>query len=914
MDSALSIYVSSTYRDLTEYRQAVAAVIRRLGHRAVAMEDYGATDLRPLAKCLQDVAGCDLFVGLLGLRYGYVPDDAEAQGRSITEMEYREACARGVPVLMFLLGESAAPEGCEEPQRSLRDELCRDRVVDFFSSPEEAAVKVSTAIAGHMHARMTDELERIYREAQEATAEQERQQQAEMERLRKEQEEVDRRRRAEQTELVAGPIPSGIVQHFRDRVNQLGQLYEALSDERLHLVIVCGRGGMGKTALITKLVREIYDVIAEATYPPAADRIVYLTLRQAEYRSPDKIVDLICRTLPLEEAEQLRQKWQSNLSLTEKLEFLFHRALTNQRYLIVLDNFEDVLDEDNTVLDEFAELRTFIERAVEFDHRAIIMATSRRSVMLSSELEGRAGERKDEVSLDVGLPEDEAVALLRELDRDGRAGTADATDEVLRRLARQCHGIPRTIEVLVGWLKQHPTWDLERLLDDEQALNDIVSNPARELYASLTAPEQLILQVLAVYGRPVPLAAIRQMLPGLPVDGLLDGLVRNYVVTYDRRKFSLHPLDQHYAYERIPAASEYSRESLHRAAAEFWQQVRKPTSEWQDIDDLEPQLEEFHHLASAGLYDQAAEILGDIDFDYLWQWGYGSQMLKLRQELAGRLTDPHLMITNLGSMGRAYWTVGALRDSVACFREGMALARDESEWGNMLIYANNAAELHLWLGEFDEAARLIEATLPLAERVHHLYSQELLCSAAAMLNLLRHDHETAVAFADRAVAIPEASSRPYNVAYDLSVAARCHLHLGQSAEASACCERALRHEAQVPQNRTWCYVGIARLQQGQGEAAEDAFSRGVEAGRALLDRTPSAWEAMYYLAFCLLGLGRTAEATDLLAEAIRACDGRGVLMDALDHVALMASLPEPPPALDEAATLLQAALDMPDRE
>lgn len=914
MDSALSIYVSSTYRDLTEYRQAVLAVIRRLGHRAVAMEDYGATDLRPLAKCRQDVAGCDLFVGLLGLRYGYVPDDAEAQGRSITEMEYREARARGVPVLMFLLGENAAPEGCEEPQRSLRDELCRDRVVDFFATPQEAAVKVSTAIADHMRSKMSEELERIYREAQEATAEQERQQQAEMERLRKEQEEADRRRRAEQTELVAGPIPSGIVQHFRDRVDQLGQLYEALSDERLHLVIVCGRGGMGKTALITKLVREIYDVIAEATYPPAADRIVYLTLRQAEYRSPDKIVDLICRTLPLEEAEQLRQKWQSNLSLTEKLEFLFHRALANQRYLIVLDNFEDVLDEDNTVLDEFAELRTFIERAVEFDHRAIIMATSRRSVMLSSELEGRAGERKDEVSLDVGLPEDEAAALLRELDRDGRAGTADAADEVLRRLARQCHGIPRTIEVLIGWLKQHPTWDLERLLDDEQALNDIVSNPARELYASLTAPEQLILQVLAVYGRPVPLAAIRQMLPGLPVDALLDGLVRNYVVTYDRRKFSLHPLDQHYAYERIPAAGEYSRESLHRAAAEFWQQVRKPDAEWQTIDDLEPQLEEFRHLTRAGLFEQAAVILDHIDFDYLWQWGFGEQMLRLREELAGHLTDPELLTSNLGSIGRAYYTVGRLRDAFDCFRKAMVRAQESLDWEKLIVYANNATEVHCCLGELDEAALLLDAYLPMAERLGYRYGEGVLCNVAAVLNLRRHDYGAALAFAQRAIAIPQEHLRPYNIVSTLADAGRCQLHLGLTAEAIACCRSALRHEAQVPQNRTWCYIGIARLQQGQGEAAEDAFSRGVEAGRALLDRTPSDWEAMYYLAFCLLGLGRTAEATDLLAEAIHACDGRGVLMDAFDHVALMASLPEPPPALDQAATLLQAALDMPDRE
>ena len=51
-----TIYLSSTYEDLTEHREAVYRALRRLGHDVRAMEDYVATDQRPVDKCLADVA------------------------------------------------------------------------------------------------------------------------------------------------------------------------------------------------------------------------------------------------------------------------------------------------------------------------------------------------------------------------------------------------------------------------------------------------------------------------------------------------------------------------------------------------------------------------------------------------------------------------------------------------------------------------------------------------------------------------------------------------------------------------------------------------------------------------------------------------------------------------------------------
>jgi hypothetical protein len=59
------IFVSSTFKDLEEYREKVRTVLRRIDHEDTAMEYFVAEDKRPLDKCLEAVASCDFYVGIL---------------------------------------------------------------------------------------------------------------------------------------------------------------------------------------------------------------------------------------------------------------------------------------------------------------------------------------------------------------------------------------------------------------------------------------------------------------------------------------------------------------------------------------------------------------------------------------------------------------------------------------------------------------------------------------------------------------------------------------------------------------------------------------------------------------------------------------------------------------------------------
>jgi len=161
-----SVYISSTFSDLKDYREAVARALRKSGVSVIAMEDYVASDERPLERCLEDIRNSDIYVGIFAHRYGFIPTENNEQGRSITELEYRQAQQAGKPCLIFLLDENArwlpkfmdsSLDGGDNGQRirTLRTELGNDRLASFFQEPHELAALVTAAVARNQTDRPT---------------------------------------------------------------------------------------------------------------------------------------------------------------------------------------------------------------------------------------------------------------------------------------------------------------------------------------------------------------------------------------------------------------------------------------------------------------------------------------------------------------------------------------------------------------------------------------------------------------------------------------------------------------------------------------------------------------------------------------------------------------------------------------
>lgn len=97
---AYRVFISSTYIDMIPYRDALQTAITNCDSVAYGMERFVPAPIRPLDRCYEEIAGSQIYILLLGHRYGEIDNDS---GKSYTELEYDKAKEMGLPILAFLL-------------------------------------------------------------------------------------------------------------------------------------------------------------------------------------------------------------------------------------------------------------------------------------------------------------------------------------------------------------------------------------------------------------------------------------------------------------------------------------------------------------------------------------------------------------------------------------------------------------------------------------------------------------------------------------------------------------------------------------------------------------------------------------------------------------------------------------------
>jgi hypothetical protein len=154
-----TVFLSSTGKDLHEYREAVIAHLARLDHfHCDAMEHFGAHDAGPIKFCRKRVRAADIYVGLIGLYRGWEPTEDNPDKRSITEMEYDWACEPPAkPRLLYITPndfpalEPASQKGPATRQAKFRRRLLAAHVVDQknFRNPDALSAAVLCGLNNH---------------------------------------------------------------------------------------------------------------------------------------------------------------------------------------------------------------------------------------------------------------------------------------------------------------------------------------------------------------------------------------------------------------------------------------------------------------------------------------------------------------------------------------------------------------------------------------------------------------------------------------------------------------------------------------------------------------------------------------------------------------------------------------------
>ncbi|MEU8284162.1 glycosyltransferase [Micromonospora sp. NPDC048905] len=471
-------------------------------------------------------------------------------------------------------------------------------------------------------------------------------------------------------------MPRGSSVAFVDREDYLPPLCDLIRNPEVPVVLLHGRDGIGKTAML----RHLYDDPAQACPGSPFDGIVYLSYRSHRWITPESLLADIARIAQsgADDQPHARRPWRTMLG-----EVL--TAVSGLKVIVMIDDADDLFDDRGECKDR--ELRELIiTLGVQAPEHSItlLFSVQHQPAAFLGDLRRRA----KTLSLERGLPRLWAKNLLRSLDHD-QLGLGTASEAELDRLYDMTRGHPRSLELIVGLLRT-TAWTVAVLANRIDGLPDAPEVLLQLMADELTRTELRVMQALAVYGRPVPPKAVDYLLhdivQGADSRGPLHRLFGRNLV---RRR------EDHYYIPRVPdaqfflstlldgrvAASGLDRPTLWQQATSYLQAQR--VHPVRTVDDLWPRLGEIElHLrigeanGSIAALRAALELMDDIDDRYLARWGQSRIFTAWRRRLIGALGEPALEGRNLSYLVAAVQQQDGQPDDLDNLRKALRHAAD----------------------------------------------------------------------------------------------------------------------------------------------------------------------------------------------------------------------------------------------
>ncbi|HWT02623.1 MAG TPA: DUF4062 domain-containing protein [Pyrinomonadaceae bacterium] len=496
------VFVSSTFEDLKEFREAVQKYIRRLGAVDISMENFGARDERPKEECLRLInEESDFFVGIYAHRYGYVP---EGEGVSITEAEYHAAVAAKVTTLVYLVDEKTpwvlthVDEGqARDRLRKFKEKLNAEHVRAVFSTPEGLAAQVAADLGRELSKKGVEA--------------------------------ADAGRRSS--------LPPQL--YFVGRERELEIIADALApDSRSWGVLIDGPGGIGKTAL----------AVNAAHLAPAENFPVKIFLsakvRELTPAGEQKFEDFMLPNfiaLITELAAELGEQGIERTPPNDRANIV-RRALTGKQALIVIDNVETFVEQERVRLYQFLGRLPGACKAI---------VTSRRRTGIDARV----------IRLD-RLAINEALKLIAKLSESNRH-LARATEKERQDLYEITGGNPLLIKWVAGQLGRpgsncHTIAQACDFIEAAPKGNDPLEYIFGDLLDTFTESETAVLAALAHFTLPAKVEWIAELsrLSHTAAQTALDDLADRALLVGDEtaRTFLLPPLAGTFLRRKRPEA------------------------------------------------------------------------------------------------------------------------------------------------------------------------------------------------------------------------------------------------------------------------------------------------------------------------------------------------------------------------
>jgi tetratricopeptide (TPR) repeat protein len=867
------VFISHTVelRNFPQAKSYIAEVERAIsaaGHVIVDMADFPAANQPPARLCAERVRSCEVYLGILGTRYGSPVRDK--QEVSYTELEFDTATEAGLDRLVFLLDIDAEEVGI--PPSSLIDREFGARQDDFRRRVQDSGLTTRSfadpATLGKLVERSLRELAETRQRIDSGI----------------QREQIPAEPQPVRSSKFVNPPPAIAPTWFRGRQVETGLLGRHVTDPGIRLVTVAGRAGIGKTALVCRLLKGL-----EAGRIPGADvdggavtvgGIVYLSSNGAhQVTYPTLVADLL-RLLPSDEARRLGRFYESPHKPADMMLALLEAFPAGEPVVVLLDNLESVMDTEHETLTEQALHEALSAVLTAPAHAVTVIATTR--VLPTAFLQVEPAKQR-QLRLEEGLGSPDAENVLRELDEDGRLGLRDASDDLLDGLRRLTLGVPRALEAVKAILEGDGILTPRDLLDRTGRLpEDRVTHVlVGEAYDLLDVPAQQVMQALSVCPAPVSEVGVdfllRPVNPTTDAAPILARLVRRQMVRFADRHYDLHPLDREYARGKLPldsprdATNTFTITGLQTRAADYYGLIRTPRTSWRTLEDLQPQLAEFELRCDTGDYESAAIVLGDIDFNYLRLWGHTKKLIDLRGRIHGKISDPALNREHLSSLGRSHSSLGDYRQAIDLYSQALAISREIGDREGEGIDLGDLGSCWFDLGDYQQAIDLHTQALAISREIGDRLGEGIDLGNLGSCWSDLGDYQQAMDLHSQALAISREIGDRETESTGLGDLGNCYERLGDYQQAIDLHTQALAISQETgdreAESSDLGNLGLCWFDLGDYQQAMDLYTQALAISREIGDRLGESVD-LGNLGSCWSDLGDYQRAIDLHTQAL----------------------------------------------